>query len=81
MEGGTPMGNSYYFEVHQSPGVKALSIHPYANYMSPCAIRWLKYSEIYRITGTRSAVWGSCPLVKEGCVFYPFLVAHETQPQ
>jgi hypothetical protein len=68
---GTLIGNGYYFEVYQSPMVKALSIYPYTNYMFPCPIRWLKYSEIYRITGTRSAVWGSCPLVKEGCMFCP----------
>jgi hypothetical protein len=66
------MVNGYYFEVHQSPRVKVFFIYPYTNNMSPWPIRWLKYSEIYRITGIRSTVLGSCPPVKEGCVLCPF---------
>jgi hypothetical protein len=62
------MGNSYYFEVHQSPGVKALSIHPYANYMSPCAIRWLKYSEILQDYRYQECTLGQL----SPCVFCPF---------
>jgi hypothetical protein len=53
------------------PRVKALSIYPYANFLSPCPIRWLKYSEIYRVIGTMGAVRGSFPLVKEGYIFSP----------
>jgi hypothetical protein len=66
------MGNGYYFEVHQSPRVKSFFIYRYTNYMSLCLISWLTYSEVYTITGTTSAVWNSCPLVKEGFMFCPF---------
>jgi hypothetical protein len=64
------MGISYKSEVHQSPRANALSIYPYANYMSLCPIGWLKYSEIYWVTGARG---------ERGLRI--FFVAHETQPQ
>jgi hypothetical protein len=43
-----------------------LAIYPYANYLSLCPIRWLKYTEIYRVTGALIAVRGSIALLKEG---------------
>jgi hypothetical protein len=46
--------------------VKTLFIYFYTNYFSPCLIRWLKYSEIYRVTGATGVVKGSFPLVEEG---------------
>jgi hypothetical protein len=55
--------------MHQTSRVKALSIYSYANYLSLCPIRWLKYSEIYRVIGAIGTGRGNFPLVKEGCVF------------
>jgi hypothetical protein len=51
--------------------VKTLFTYFYINYFSQCPIRWLKYSEIYRVTGAMGAVRDSFPLVKEGCVLSP----------
>jgi hypothetical protein len=59
--------------VYQTLRVKMLFIYFYINYFFSCLIRWLKYSEIYRVTGATGAVRGSSPLVKEGCVFCPML--------
>jgi hypothetical protein len=36
------------------------------NHLSQCPIRWLKYSEIYRVTGALAAVRGSSAFLKEG---------------
>jgi hypothetical protein len=36
------------------------------NHLFLCPIRWLKYSEIYRVTGALTAVRGSGVLLKEG---------------
>jgi hypothetical protein len=49
--------------------------------MSLCPIRWLKYSDIYRVTGAMGAVRGSFAFVKEDCVLALCHVAHETQLQ
>jgi hypothetical protein len=53
--------------------VKTLFIYFYTNYFSLCPIRWLKYSEIYRVTGATDAVRGSFLLVKKSCIFSPLL--------
>jgi hypothetical protein len=36
------------------------------NHLSLCPIRWLEYSEIYRVTGGLAAVRDSSVLLKEG---------------
>jgi hypothetical protein len=36
------------------------------HHLSLCPIRWLEYSEIYRVTGGLTAARGSSALLKEG---------------
>jgi hypothetical protein len=41
----------------------------YTNYLSPCPVRWLKYTEIYRVTGVMGVGRDSFPLVKKAAYF------------
>jgi hypothetical protein len=53
------------------PSVKVLFIYPYANYLFSCPIRWLKYSEMYRVTCAVGAVRGSFRLWRRTVYFAP----------
>jgi hypothetical protein len=49
-----------------TPPTSVLNPSMAVNHLSLCPIRWLKYSEIYRVTGGLAAVRGSSALLKEG---------------
>jgi hypothetical protein len=55
------MDNSYQFEVYQTLRLRPFLIYFYTNYFSPCLIRWLKYSEIFRVTGATGMVGAAFP--------------------